>query len=76
MPYCFFYNGGYAIHGSYDVPGYHASHGCVRIFVEDAKWLYREFVKVGETQVLIDQPETGRPRVSDYVAADRRGGCE
>lgn len=45
MPYCMFYSGGYALHGSYNVPGYHASHGCVRLFPEDAKWLNREFAK-------------------------------
>jgi hypothetical protein len=64
MPYCMFYRGGYAIHGSYEVPGHHASHGCVRIFVEDAAWLYREFVTVGETQVWIDQAPPHR-RFSD-----------
>ena len=44
MPYCMFFNGGYAIHGSTSVPGYHASHGCVRVFNDDAKWLSNEFV--------------------------------
>lgn len=44
MPYCMFFNGGFALHGSYDVPGYNASHGCVRIFVPDAKWLNQEFL--------------------------------
>jgi hypothetical protein len=58
MPYCMFYHGGYAVHGSYEVPGHHASHGCVRVFVQDAEWLYRHFVRVGETQVWIDQGET------------------
>ena len=43
MPYCMFFNGGYALHGSYDVMGYNASHGCVRMFIEDAKWLNHEF---------------------------------
>jgi len=52
MPYCMFFNGGYAIHASTDVPGYHASHGCVRVFYEDAEWLNREFVVKG-TAVLV-----------------------
>jgi len=43
MPYCMFFHGGYALHGSYEVPGYNASHGCVRMFVKDAKWLNQEF---------------------------------
>jgi hypothetical protein len=53
MPYCMFYDGGYAVHGSYEVPGYHASHGCVRIFIEDARWLNEEFVRKGWTRVII-----------------------
>ena len=44
MPYCMFFHGGFALHGSYDVPGYNASHGCVRLFVPDAQWLNQEFV--------------------------------
>lgn len=43
MPYCMFFNGGFALHGSYDVVGYNASHGCVRMYIEDAKWLNHEF---------------------------------
>jgi len=45
MPYCMFFKGGYALHGSYEVPGYNASHGCVRLFPEDAKWLNEEFTQ-------------------------------
>lgn len=44
MPYCMFYYGGYALHGSPAVPGYHASHGCVRLFIEDARWLNQDFI--------------------------------
>ena len=44
MPYCMHFFRGYALHGSYDVPGYRASHGCVRMFIEDARWLNEEFV--------------------------------
>jgi L,D-transpeptidase ErfK/SrfK len=53
MPYCMFYDGGYAIHGSYEVPGYHASHGCVRTYIEDARWLKEEFVRKGWTRVIV-----------------------
>jgi len=45
MPYCMFFHGGFALHGSNDLPGFHASHGCVRTRVEDAKWLNEEFIK-------------------------------
>ena len=46
MPYCMQFFRGYALHGSDSVPGYNASHGCVRMFIEDAKWLNEEFVDV------------------------------
>lgn len=44
MPYCMFFRGGFALHGSHDVPGYNASHGCVRLFTQDAKWLQQDFM--------------------------------
>lgn len=44
MPYCMHYYRGYALHGSNSVPGYRASHGCVRMFIEDARWLNEEFI--------------------------------
>ena len=46
MPYCMFYHKGFAIHGSDDMPGHRASHGCVRLFTEDAKWLNENFVQI------------------------------
>jgi len=39
MPNCIFFHKGYAIHGSSDVPNYNASHGCIRVPPEDAKWI-------------------------------------
>lgn len=46
MPYCMFFNGGQALHGS---PGGvirgNESHGCVRMFVDDAEWLRYDFVQ-------------------------------
>jgi hypothetical protein len=45
MPYCMYFQGGYALHGSPEVPGYNASHGCVRLFTEDARWLNHSFVE-------------------------------
>jgi len=44
MPWCVYFHKGYALHGSSDLPGYEASYGCVRLFVEDAKWINEEFV--------------------------------
>ncbi len=53
MPYCMFFHHGFALHGSHDVPGYNASHGCVRLFVNDAKWLNQEFTAHEKTKVII-----------------------
>lgn len=44
MPYCMYFHKGLALHGSDDIPGYRASHGCVRMFTRDAKWLNEEWV--------------------------------
>ena len=46
MPYCMFYHKGFAMHGSHDIPGRRASHGCIRMFTQDAKWLNHNFVTV------------------------------
>ena len=60
MPYCMHFLRGFALHGSDVVPGYRDSHGCVRMFIEDARWLNEEFINLpggGEkgTKVIIDQ---------------------
>lgn len=52
MPYCMFYSKYYAIHGSYEVPNYNASHGCIRVTPRDALWLHRNFIRIG-TKVVI-----------------------
>lgn len=52
MPYCMFFSKYYAVHGSYEVPNYNASHGCIRIPPQDAKWLYYNFIDVG-TPVIV-----------------------
>jgi hypothetical protein len=53
MPYCMFFSGGEAFHGAREVPGYNASHGCVRLFVDDAAWLHGNFVTSGRTGTLV-----------------------
>ena len=45
MPYCMFFNGGQALHGSYEVVRANVSHGCVRLKVNDAEWLRFDFVE-------------------------------
>jgi lipoprotein-anchoring transpeptidase ErfK/SrfK len=39
MPYCTFFTKNHGIHGSYDIPNYNASHGCIRVRPADAKWI-------------------------------------
>lgn len=46
MPYCMYFNDGQALHGEPDgLPGHNASHGCVRMYVNDAEWMRYEFVE-------------------------------
>lgn len=46
MPFCMFFNGGQALHGSPgEVLAGNHSHGCVRLFVPDAEWLRYDFVE-------------------------------
>lgn len=45
MPYCMYFNGGQALHGSSDIQFSNISHGCVRLHVDDAKWLRYQFVE-------------------------------
>ncbi len=53
MPYCMHFYKGYALHGSYEVEDYDASHGCVRMIPSSAQWLSENFVKIG-TMVIIE----------------------
>jgi hypothetical protein len=52
MPYCMFFNGGQAIHGSHQVVKANVSHGCVRVGVQDAQWIRYDFAKLG-TKVVV-----------------------
>jgi lipoprotein-anchoring transpeptidase ErfK/SrfK len=52
MPWCMFFSKYYAIHGSYEVPNYNASHGCIRVTPSDANWLSHNFVEIG-TKVIV-----------------------
>jgi L,D-transpeptidase ErfK/SrfK len=53
MPYCMFFSNGYAFHASNAVPGFNASHGCIRIFYKDAQWMNQSFIGVHHTQVIV-----------------------
>jgi len=58
MPWAmFFHPAGYAFHGSPNVPGHNASHGCVRLFNDDAEWLNKNFVEVGTKVIIRPYPE-------------------
>jgi hypothetical protein len=46
MFWCMFFHKGFALHGSTDMPGRRASHGCVRLFTRDAEWLNKNFVEI------------------------------
>lgn len=48
-----YFSGGFAIHGSPSVPGYNASHGCVRISIATSKWFYSA-IKMGTPVILFD----------------------
>jgi len=56
MPYSIFFNGGYAIHGSYEIKrlGTPASHGCIRLHPDNAAVLF-ELVKANmkNTQIVV-----------------------
>jgi len=52
IPYFMSFSRGMGIHGSPEVPGRNASHGCVRVFYEDAVWLNQEFTEIG-TRVIV-----------------------
>ncbi len=59
MPYCMHFMRGFALHGSETLPGFRDSHGCVRMFIEDARWLNEAFVDLPGggmkgTRVIVD----------------------
>jgi L,D-transpeptidase ErfK/SrfK len=55
MPYCMFFKGGFALHGSPNVPGYNDSHGCIRLYKDDARWLNQDFTNGANVRVIIRQ---------------------
>jgi lipoprotein-anchoring transpeptidase ErfK/SrfK len=75
MPFSIFFDGGYAIHGSYEIShlGSPASHGCIRLHPENAAVLFalvKEHMKDTEIMVTGESPapaarergEARRPR--------------
>jgi lipoprotein-anchoring transpeptidase ErfK/SrfK len=56
MPHSIFFHGGYAIHATYDVKrlGSPASHGCIRLSPQNARWLYRIVNEYGKYNTYIE----------------------
>ena len=76
MPYSIFFNGGYAIHGSYEVKrlGSPASHGCIRLHPENAAVLF-DLVQANkaDTRIVVtgEGPESVRERrAPSYSTSD------
>lgn len=55
MPNSIFFEGGYAIHATYDIHnlGRPASHGCIRLSPQNAKWLYHIVQEEGKENTYI-----------------------
>lgn len=63
----FYFYGGYAIHGSPSVPGYPASHGCVRVTNADMDFLRTE-LEIGMTVYLYGKRTENPPGITSSVA--------
>lgn len=53
MPYCMFFNGGDAIHGSAYISNHNTSHGCIRVYPNAAAWLSKYFMRAGTKVVVL-----------------------
>ena len=53
MPFCMFFMGGNAIHGSMTLSSKNDSHGCIRIFNYAAYWLSHYFAQKGTRVVVL-----------------------
>lgn len=49
----YFRSGGYGVHGSKNVPTYPASHGCIRVTLEDSDWMYDTVGNKGSTYLAV-----------------------
>jgi L,D-transpeptidase catalytic domain len=75
MPYSIFFDGGYAIHGSYEVSriGSPASHGCVRLHPRNAAVLFRLVAaNEGATRIVVTGERRSR---SAYYSSSRRSSA-
>jgi peptidoglycan hydrolase-like protein with peptidoglycan-binding domain len=51
MYFTSYFQGGYGIHGYFDVPVFNASHGCLRVPIPDARAIYA-WLRVGDTVIV------------------------
>ncbi len=73
-----YFVGGYAIHGSPDVPAHPASHGCVRVTNWDADWLATQLelgmvVRVSDGERVTDLPRQAPDTIVVLVTSARLG---
>jgi lipoprotein-anchoring transpeptidase ErfK/SrfK len=74
MPFSIFFNGGYAIHGSYEIShlGSPASHGCVRLHPDNAAVLFALVqANAKDTQIIVTG-EGAAAVASERAPAKRR----
>lgn len=59
MPHSIFFYGGYAIHATTEIKklGRPASHGCIRLHPQNARWLYRIVQQYGKYNTYIEITE-------------------
>lgn len=48
-----YFDGGIALHGSYNIPAYPASHGCVRLSIQAMDWIWEEDIVPKGTTVWV-----------------------
>jgi len=77
MPYSIFFNGGYAIHGSYEISrlGRPASHGCIRLNPKNAAVLFAlvKDRKDDTSIVVTGQAPVQRERIGEENSPDYSG---
>jgi hypothetical protein len=53
-----FHWSGAGFHGSLNLPGRNDSHGCVRLFADDAEWLNQSFIEIGTRIIVLPYPKS------------------
>ncbi len=72
MPHSIFFDGGFAIHGTYDLHelGRPASHGCVRISPANAATLFSLVRAEGASITIVGEPPASQPFASESAASE------